>query len=59
MANKKSKDLFRMEEKGKTADNKGCIYDGFVGGHKLGSVVAANKTAGKKKLMAIARKLLK
>lgn len=58
MASKK-KDLFRMEEKGKTADNKGCIYEGYVGGHKLGTVVAANKTAGKKKLLSIARRLLK
>lgn len=51
--------LFRMEDKGATADKKGNLYHGYVGGFSLGAVVAPNKTAGKKKLLAIARKLLK
>ncbi len=56
---KSTKALFCMEDKGPTADKKGHLYHGYVGGHALGAVVAANKTAGKKKLLAIARKLLK
>ena len=62
MATKKSsggRTLFRMEDKGATADKKGSLYHGYVGGFALGAVVAANKAAGRKKLLAIARKLLK
>ncbi len=47
MAAKKSngaKTLFRMEDKGVTADKKGSLYHGYVGGYALGAVVAANKT---------------
>jgi len=54
-----TKTLFRMEDKGVTADKKGSLYHGYVGGFALGAVVAPNKTAGRKKLLAIARKLLK
>ncbi len=50
--------LFRMEDKGATADKKGRLYHGYVGGFHLGAVVAPNKTAGKKKLLSIARKML-
>jgi len=62
MATKKStatKTLFRMTEKGATADKKGKLYEGHVGGFALGAVVAPNKTAARKKLLGIARKLLK
>ena len=48
-----------MEDKGATADRKGFLFHGYIGGYALGAVVAANKTAGKKKLLSIARKLLK
>jgi len=53
------KSLFRVTEKGQTADNKGRIYEGHVGSHNIGQVVAKNMTAGRKKLLTIARKLLK
>lgn len=56
---KKTRTLFRMEDKGPMADRKGTLYKGFVGGYDLGTVVAPNKTAAKKKLLAIARKALK
>lgn len=47
-----------MEDKGATADKKGHLYHGYVGGYALGAVMAPNKTAGRKKLLSIARKLL-
>ena len=56
---KKEKHLFRMEEKGPTADKNGSLYIGHVGNYELGAVVAPNKAAAKKKLLAIARKMLK
>lgn len=55
----KTRTLFRLTEKGETADKKGRLYEGHVGGFNIGSVVAKNKTAGRKKLLSIARKLLK
>ena len=56
---KKGRELFRMEDKGPTADRKSHLYCGYVGGHDIGCVVAANKTAARKKLLNIARQLLK
>lgn len=58
MPKKKSSVLFRMEDKGASADKRGNLYTGYVGGFELGAVMAPNKTAGRKKLLAIARKLL-
>ena len=62
MASKKksSKELFTMAEGGPIAGTtKNRLYSGKVGGFDLGTVVAANKTAGRKKLLTIARGLLK
>jgi len=53
------KPLFRLEERGGTADGKGKLYCGYVGGYEIGCVVAANQTKAKTKLIAIARRLLK
>lgn len=58
MATKK-KELFTMKELGTTADKKTSMYNGCVGGFDIGTVVAPNKSAAKKKLLAIARRLLK
>ncbi len=55
---KTKKTLFSMEDKLPTADRKGYLFHGYVGGFALGAVVAANKTAGRKKLLSIARKML-
>ena len=60
MASKKStKELFTMTEGGAIAGTKGKLFSGKVGGFDIGQVVAPNKTDGRKKLLAIARKLLK
>ena len=56
---KEVKELFRIEPMGGSADGKGSLYCGYVGGYKLGCVMAPNKTDARKKLMSIARKLLK
>ena len=52
--------LFKMKDEGKVAGSKSQrLYSGSVGNHQLGTVVAGNKTLGRKKLMSLARKLLK
>ena len=63
MATKKTsttKELFKMTEGGPIAGNgKSRMYTGKVGGFEIGTVVAPNKSAGRKKLLSIARGLLK
>lgn len=60
MATKKSsKELFTMTEGGPIAGTKTRMYTGKIGGFDLGTVVANTKAAGKKKLLTIARGLLK
>lgn len=56
---KKHVELFRMEERGRTADGKHRMYAGIVGGKDIGNVVAKNATDGRKKLKRIVRALLK
>ena len=51
--------LFHMKEHGRTADGKHGLYAGQVGGKDIGTVVAKNATDGRKKLLRIARQLLK
>ena len=47
----KKKELLTVESTGGSADGNGNIYCGKVGGYNLGSVVAPNKTAARKKLL--------
>ena len=54
-----TKELFTVKEGGALAAGKGRLYTGYVGGFEIGTVVAPNKTAGRKKLLTIARGLLK
>ena len=59
MPKKKSKELFTLEETGRTTDGKTKLYCGYVGGYDLGTVQAKSAADAKKKLKAHARKLLK
>jgi len=56
---KKTSELFTLEEKGPAADGNGKLYCGWVGGHEIGCVISANKSAARKKLIGIARRMLK
>ena len=51
--------LLKVKEEGAIAGGKNRMYSGSIGSYEIGTVVAANKTAGKKKLLTLARKLLK
>ncbi len=51
--------IFRMEAKGKSADGRGGMYEGYVGGTSIGVVLSVDAATARKKLLAIARKLLK
>ena len=53
------KELLTVKANGGTADGRGNIYTGHLGGHNIGSVVAKNQTEARKKLLTCARKLLK
>lgn len=57
--NPKPDPLFTMTDDGATADGKGKMYCGWVGKHKIGTVVAPNATTARKRLLVIARRMLK
>ena len=59
MPKKEKKSLFRMKLISESFDRKVRLYEGHVGGHSVGIVSAPTQTAAKKKLLTLARKLLK
>lgn len=60
MADKKTtKKLFEIKELARTSDGKSAIYCGYLGKVAIGEVSAKNATLARKKLAAMARKLIK